>query len=192
MNPNGDIDVRNLDLVFVDLEFSGLDLSKEVLEIGFVKVKAKTYEVMVEKDIKIKPIHIETADPAALEVNEYNAEEWAREGVSLEEGVAEFLKYTEGVMLVGHNLAMDWMFLQKSIEACGKKPNYLYKGLDTYSLGWMLLRGKAEIKRFSLDEMSKYFGIQRARAHRALDDAQATHQVFLHLLREYERQVNAK
>ncbi len=189
---NGDFNVRDFDLVFVDLEFSGLDLGQEVLEIGFVKVKAGTHEVLLEKDIKIKPKHIETADPEALKVNGYDPAEWEREGVSLEEGVAEFLKHSEGTMLVGHNLPMDWMFLQKAIETCGRKPNYLYKGLDTYSLAWLLLRGNSDIKRFSLGEICKRFGIEQLRSHRALDDAQATCKAFLSLLAEYERQTQEK
>ncbi len=184
MNFNGDFNVRDLDLVFVDLEFSGLDLSKEVLEIGFVKAKARTYEVILEKDIKIKPTRIEQADPDALLVNGYDPAEWEREGVDLKTGITEFLKHSEDAMLVGHNLPMDWMFLQKSIEECGMKPNYLYKGLDTYSLAWRLLKGVPDIKRFSLEELIKFYGIERARAHRAIDDAKATYQVFLKLMEQ--------
>ncbi len=180
----GDFNVRDFDLVFVDLEFSGLDLSKEVLEIGFVKVKAGTYEVLLEKDIKIKPTLIEEADPDALAVNGYDPAEWEREGVDLRTGITEFLRHTEGTMLVGHNLPMDWMFLQKSIEACGLKPNYLYKGLDTYSFAWLLLRDHPEIRRFSLEELTKLFNIERVKAHRALDDAKATYQVFLRLAQQ--------
>lgn len=177
-----DYNLRDFDLVFVDLEMTGLDLSKEVIEIGFVKAKAMSFEILIEKDIKLKPTAIEQADPDALLVNGYDTAEWEREGVSLKEGITEFLRHTEGAMLVGHNLPIDWMFLQKTIESLGLKPNYLYKGLDTVSLAWLVLHDQSEIQHFSLEELIKYYRVERARAHCAIDDAKATYEVFLKLM----------
>lgn len=185
---SSEYNLRDFDLVFVDLEMTGLDLSKEIIEIGFVKAKAKTFEVLTEKDIKIKPVAIEQADPEALLVNGYDPAEWEHEGVSVEEGISEFLKHTENAMLVGHNLLIDWMFLQKTIESAGKKPNYFYKGLDTVSLAWAVLQNEPEIKKFSLEELSRHFGIDEGRKHRAIDDARTTYQAFLKLVEYAKRE----
>ena len=38
------------------------------------------------------------------------------------------------------------------------------------------------IEKFSLDELTKYFGISRLRAHRALEDARATYELFVKLI----------
>lgn len=180
MRPKEELIVDNLDLVFFDTETTGLNLAHELIEIGLVKVRAKTYEVISEKDIKIKPVHIETANPDALLINGYNAPEWA-EAYDLKNGLIEFLKYTDGTMLVGHNLAFDWMHIKKSLEQCGLEANYYYKGLDTFSLAWQKLASTGKFKRYSLKELAPYFGIDPGHAHRAIDDARTTYQVFLKL-----------
>ncbi len=177
------IDIRALDLVFVDTETTGLELNKELIEIGFVKADARTFEVLEEGDIKIIPEHIERADPESLAVVRYDPEEWKREGMTLRQGVTEFLRHTEGTMLVGHNLLFDWMHLQKAIESCGLSPNYFYKGLDTFSFAWLKLNGRPEFNRFSLSEFSQYFGIGEGQKHRAIDDARTTYKVFLELMK---------
>lgn len=175
-------DVHTRDLVFVDLETTGLELSKEIIEIGFIKAKAGTFEVLLEKDIKIKPERLGEADPESLKVVGYTEEEW-QDAVRLKDGIREFLAYTEGTMLVGHNLVFDWMHLEAAIERSGFQPNYFYKGLDTFALAWLKFKDQPEFKKFSLDELCRHFGIDRGRAHRALDDARTTYKVFLELMK---------
>lgn len=181
-----EINIADADLVFFDTETTGFELSKELIEIGLVKVKAKTFEVIAEKDIKIKPVRVEDADPDALAIVGYDAAEWACDGVDLKTGLEEFLSYTEGTILVGHAIVFDWMHIKKSLEQCGLKANYYYKGLDTFSLAWQKLAGKPNMERISLQQLAVYFNIQQGRAHRAIDDAKMTYQVFLKLLKEPE------
>lgn len=186
MAKDPDVNVAEADLVFFDTETTGFDLDKELIEIGLVRAKAKTFEVIAECDIKIKPTHIETADPDALLVVGYDPEEWDKEGVDLKTGLEKFLSYTSGTVLVGHNIAADWMHVKKSLEQCGLRPNYYYKGLDTFSLAWQKLAGHEGIQGISLRELRAYFNIPEGRAHRAIDDARVTYQVFLKLLKEPE------
>ncbi|MEK7546697.1 MAG: 3'-5' exonuclease [Patescibacteria group bacterium] len=186
MPKDPEVNVAEADLVFFDTETTGFDLKKELIEIGLVKAKAKTFEIIAECDIKIKPEHIEDADPDSLGVVGYDPEEWARDGVDLKTGLEKFLSYTDGVVLVGHNIAFDWMHVKKSLEQCGLNPNYYYKGLDTFSLAWQKLAGRQGIEHVSLRELTSYFNIPEGRAHRAIDDAKATYQVFLKLLKEPE------
>ncbi len=172
-----EIDFRNFDLVVVDTEFTGLELKHELVEIGFVKLKHGTLEVIAEKSIKIKPTHLENANAESLAISGYNEKGWA-DAVDLKTGIQDFLTYTDGCMLVGHNLGMDWAFIKKAIEDCGLTSNFYYKGLDTFSIAWAKLRDKKEFKRFSLTELAPYFGIDMGHHHRALDDARTTCEVF--------------
>ncbi len=181
-----EVNVAEADLVFFDTETTGFDLNKELIEIGLVKAKAKTFEIIAEKDIKIKPTRIEDADPDSLGIVGYDPAEWERDGVDLKTGLEQFLSYTEGCILVGHNIAFDWMHVKKSLEQFGMSFNYYYKGLDTFSLAWQKLAGHQGIDRISLRELTTYFNIPEGRAHRAIDDARATYQVFLKLLKEPE------
>lgn len=177
-----EIYVNNLDIVFFDCEMTGLTQEHELIEIGYVKVKANTFEVIEEGDIKMLPTRIEKADPDALTVNGYNAEEWAREGVSLVDGLSAFSQKTEGAMLAGHCVTTDVFFLKKSLFEVGLPENFFYKMIDTFPLAWSALRQKEGFTKFSLNELSAYFGIDRGRAHRAIDDARTTYQVFKKLI----------
>ncbi len=174
--------VWDRDIVFFDTEFTGFELDKEVIEIGYVKVRAGDLSVIAEGDIKLKPEHIERANPEALLINGYNKEEWERDGVGMKAGIEEFLAQTEGVILAGHNVAMDWLHLHNAMEKKGLKPNFFYKSLDTFSMAWQKLRGNPAFVKFSLEELGNYFGIDRGRAHRAIDDARTTYQVYKKLI----------
>jgi len=176
-----DIDVRKFDLVFFDTELTGLDLKNEIIEIGFIKAKAGTYEHLAEGSIKIKPTRLANANPESLLISGYNEKGWEN-AVDLKTALTQFLQYTEGCMLVGHNLPMDWGFLKKSLEECGLAANFYYKGLDTFALAWQKLAEVPTIKRFALSELAPHFGIDQGNAHRALDDARTTYRIFLKLI----------
>lgn len=174
--------IRERDFVFFDCEFTGLRFNHEITEIGFVKAKAGTFEVLKERSIKLWPEHIENASPAGLEISGYNEAEWKRDGVEMKAGLEEFLTYTKDAILVGHNVSIDLMHLEKALWEHGLESNYFYKPLDTFALAWYQLQDEQEITRFSLRELANYFGIDRGRAHRAIDDARTTYQVFLKLI----------
>jgi oligoribonuclease (3'-5' exoribonuclease) len=60
------------DLVFMDLEMTGLKIDHEIIEIGWLRVDAKDLTVKEEYSIKIKPQRIDLADAKALDINHYN------------------------------------------------------------------------------------------------------------------------
>lgn len=179
---NNNVKVWDRDIVFFDAEFTGFELDKEVIEIGFVKVRAGDLSIIAEGDIKLRPEHIERATPSALLVNGYDEAEWKRDGVSHADGLAEFLAQTKEAILAGHNVAMDWMHLHNALERVGMKPNFFYKSIDTFSMAWQKLRGREEFVKFSLAELANYFGVDRGRAHRAIDDARTTLAVYKKLI----------
>lgn len=170
------------DIVFFDCEFTGFELDKEIIEIGFVKVRAGDLSVITEGDIKIKPEYLERANPEALMVAGYNEKEWAVDGVLRDEGLRQFLRHTENVLLAGHNVAMDWMHLHNALERSNLKPNFFYKSIDTFSLAWQKLRGNPAFTKFSLLELAPYFQVDQGRKHRAIDDARTTFGVYKHLI----------
>ncbi len=177
-----ELTVWNRDMVFFDTEFTGFELDKEIVEIGFIKVRAGDLSVIAEGDIKIKPEHLERANPDSLVITGYNEAEWEREGVSQQAGYAEFLSHTKDALLAGHNVAMDWLHLHNGLERVGLKPNFFYKSVDTFSIAWSKLRGNPAFVKFSLKELANYFGIDRGRAHRAIDDARTTFAVYKKLI----------
>jgi DNA polymerase III epsilon subunit-like protein len=176
-----DIDIRNFDLVFFDCEFTGLTLKHEIIEIGWVKVRAKTFEVISEKVIKARPVRLEMANPDSMLIAGYAEKDWA-DAVDLKTALVEFLKDSEGAMLAGHNVAVDLGFLKKSLEECGLEPNFFYKAFDTFNMAWAKLHQVDTFKKFSLSELALYFNLDMGTHHRALDDARVTYQVFKKLM----------
>ena len=90
-----------------------------------------------------------------------------------------FEEFTEGCVLVGHNVHFDCSFVSAAREASGlaSLPNPV---LDTLKLTRVLVPG---LKRYRLSSLVSHFGVRAAPNHRALADAAATAEVFLKLLK---------
>lgn len=185
------IRVFDRDIVFFDTETTGLAASSEIIEIGFVKAKAKTFEIIAEGDIKMHIDHPERANPESLEICGYDEAEWKREGVDRRTGITEFLKHCDGAMLAGHNLPFDRMHLENEMEALGLPMPFFYKGLDTFVMAWSLLGNQPEFTKYSLTELANHFLVDKGRAHRAIDDARTTYRVFLELMKISEHNLRS-
>ena len=173
--------MKEFDLSFIDTETTGLDPRHELIELGVIKVNGRNFSILEEWEIKIKPRHLELADPEALKINHYSEKEWQK-AVELETALKIFLEKTANTILVGHNLPFDWFYIHKALAECNLKPTFYYKGLDTFSFGWQKLRQSPDFQKLSLSEMADYFGITREKPHSALDDARITYKVFIKLL----------
>ena len=179
-----DIQPRGRDLCFFDLETTGLSTYAEIIEIGAVRVETDAFNVMDEFEIKIMPQHLELADPEALAVNSYDKEIWEKEAVDVKTGLTKFVEFAEGSILSAHNLAMDWMWLQRSLEDNGMEPSYVYSGIDTITLAWQKFN-KLGIKRgLSLKGLAQYYNIDLGTHHSALSDAKTAYRIFLKLLED--------
>ncbi len=175
------ISIKDLDLAFIDTETTGVEPRHELIELAVVRVSGYNFSVLEEWEAKIKPRHIELANPEALKINHYNKEDW-KGALDLETALKIFLEKTADVILVGHNLVFDWFYIHKALAEFDLKPTFYYKSLDTFSLGWQKLRHLPEFNNLSLSEMANYFGIIQEKPHSALDDARTTYKVFLKLL----------
>lgn len=180
--------MRNLDLCFIDLETTGLSPDSEIIEMAVIRVRQDDLTLVDEWSVKVKPEHLDRADSGALAVNQYSEEEW-KEAYPIKSALEVFLDKTKDSVLVGHNLMIDWMWLSHWLHQTGLMLNFRYKpgrfyyqGFDTISLAYAKLRHIESLQLFSLDELTKYFGINRKQAHRALDDARATYELFVKLI----------
>ena len=177
------------DLAFVDIETTGLDSRvHEIIEIAVVRVRQiwvkdekPTFEKIFEWSAKIKPQHLEVADPVALRINGYIASDWA-ENVPLEDALNQLAEKTDGAIMVAHNVAFDSSFIEEQFARHNIKNKMHYHRLDTVSFAFGKLAENAEVGRYSLGELCKYFGIVNERAHSALSDARADFELFKKLM----------
>ncbi len=185
--------MRLTDLAFVDIETTGLDARvHEIIEIAVVRVRQiwdvnekPVFEKLFEWSAKIKPERLNVADPIALKINGYIASDWIG-SVSLESALRDFAEKTDGAIMVAHNVAFDNGFIEENFARYGIKNLMHYHRLDTVSFAFGKLAHTAEIGRYSLGELCKYFGIVNERAHSALSDARADFELFKKLM-EYEQ-----
>jgi DNA polymerase-3 subunit epsilon len=168
-------------LAFIDIETTGANILKhEIIEIGCVLATPKL-EIIEEFDLKIKPEHIETADPAALKVNHYKEDDWIS-AVSLPEAMKILAEKTQGSIMVGQNVAFDSGFLEYAFAKTGSLNNMHYHKLDTIAMAWAKLHQDPDLTHFSLREMCVRFGIKNEKAHTALSDARATFELYKKLM----------
>jgi len=173
--------MRNHNLAFIDIETTGLDVTKhEVIEIGVV-ITTPALDVVEKFELKIKPEHIENADPVALKVNHYKSEDWGSSS-SLSEVMQTLSSKVKDCIMVGQNVSFDIGFLEYNFNKSNIKNPMHYHRLDTMSVAWAKLHKKIDITHFSLRELCKYFGIENERAHSALSDAYATYLLYKKLM----------
>ena len=102
----------------------------------------------------------------------------------LNEVLKDFYDFTKDCILVAHNAAFDIGFLEYNYKNFGIS-NKVNPSIDTLILAKVLLPNK---KRFSLNRLCKIFKVQLTNHHRAIDDAEATTEVFLHLLKSVRKE----
>ena len=169
-------------LTVIDTETTGLDPDRqEIIEVAFISyVITNEGERLVTKryESKIKPEHLHTASPKALEINGYSDEEWA-DAPSAKEILPVVCKaISKSSLLLGQNLIFDLRFLEKMCEKHGVEMPEPPPYIDTRSMADVLKESKI-IRSSSMDNLCKHYAIKfEGRAHTALADCERTMMVW--------------
>ena len=167
--------------VVLDLEMTGLSAKTDhIIEIGAVKIKDNTIvdamECLVNPKCKI---------PTRVTELTGITDDMVQQGRDKEEAILELLEFIDGHILVGQNINFDYSFLKQ--WAVNHKRSLEAMACDTLKLARVLLPADQPKK---LESLCEYFGIERKRDHRALDDAIETWQVFERLKLLAEKREN--
>ena len=97
---------------------------------------------------------------------------------TVEKVLADFFKFTDGAILVGHNVTFDYRF----VKYYGEQNGYMFdkKQYDTLLLAQEVLRGM--LANYKLNTVADYYGFT-FNHHRAFDDACVTAKVFMELVK---------
>ena len=166
---------QSLDMPFVvfDLETTGLNSEKnKIIEIGAVRVEGgevtDRFSTMINPHEPI-PFHIE-------KVTNIN-DEMVINAPDIEEMLPKFLDFAKGAVFVAHNADFDMSFIQYQAKRLGLPlPTNTY--VDTVALARVLL---PKLSRYKLDTVAKELGVSLENHHRAVEDAEATAQIYLKL-----------
>lgn len=153
----------------IDLEMTGLDVKKDrVIEIGAVKVRkgqvVDTFGTLVRSEVPV-PDHVTKLTGISNEM--------LLEGMPEEEAMKKLVDFIQEDPIVGHNVTYDYRFVKQ--WAVNMKIPLELAAFDTLMLARRLLPGEQPKK---LENLCEYFCIERKNAHRALDDALETQQIF--------------
>ncbi len=181
--------MKKHNLAFVDVETTGLDpLRHELIELAVVLARqiptsgrGPTVEVLEEHEWKIKPEHIDLADPESLQINGYMAGKWIF-AADLPKVMEAFGKITKSASLVAHNVSFDQGFIDQAFKKSGVKNEMHYHKIDTLSLAFGKLYHDPRAEKFSLRSLCEHFGIPNPNAHTALSDARAAFELYKKLV----------
>jgi len=158
--------------VIIDTETTGLDKYKhELIAFGaLIMIDGIITETI---ELKIKPTNMDVADPKALEVNGFTERRW-RNATNPDYAVslikAFFIRHMDGT-LVGHNVQFDIGFIQVFAEKYKIEIPFSYPYMDTRDICRTTLPYFGA-KSMSLDNICRFLGWERRRAHSALSDCE--------------------
>jgi DNA polymerase-3 subunit epsilon/ATP-dependent DNA helicase DinG len=153
----------------VDIETTGLNLDEDhIIEIGAVKFNGR--RVVDEWTTLVNP---RRSIPNFITQLTGISNNMVRNAPVLPDVMGDFIAFVGDVPVVGHNVSFDLSFLQR---AGALKQN---TDIDTYELAAVLM---PTASRYNLSALAQQLNVLLPATHRALDDAKATHAVFMALL----------
>jgi len=160
-------------IVSLDLETTGLDPTLDsIIEIGAVKFNDSRIDSEFTTLINPrKPI------PAFITNLTGISNSMVQHAPFLQQALPELVDFIGNAPILGQNIGFDLAFLQKN-GAFRNNP-----ALDTYELAAVLM---PTASRYNLGSLARQLGVLQPATHRALDDAKATHAVYLKLLAKIE------
>lgn len=157
------------DYTVFDLEMTGLATKVDrIIEIGAIKVRqgqvVDTYSTLVNPRMVVPQKVIDLTGIT---------NEMVADGADMDESVARLIEFIGDDVVVGHNVIFDYSFVKQ--WAVNKKRPLELMACDTLKLARELLPPDQPKK---LEALCQYFQIDRENAHRAVDDAMETYQIF--------------
>jgi len=176
-NPK-DKKIDDEEFVVFDIETTGLNShTNEIIEIGAVKIKAgrivDRYSQLINPGRPI-PYHI-------TEITSITDEQVANEP-KIDEVIGKFVDFIGDAVLVAHNAPFDMGFIKRDIKKY-LNIDYQCSVIDTLQMARDLF---PDLKKYGLGDLNKTLGLALEKHHRAVDDSQATANMFIIFLDKYK------
>lgn len=164
--------------VVFDIETTGLSSRNDkITEIGAVKIRdgiiVDRFSQLINPEKEIPQVVVElTGISNSLVENE----------PTIEEVIPKFYEFSKDSVLVAHNAKFDISFIRREYKNNNLEFNHPI--LDTLVLARATM---THMKRFNLGTLCKNLGVSLVGAHRAVNDAEATAEVFIKLIEKIKR-----
>ena len=170
----------------IDLEMTGLSAKNDkIIEIGAARVRDGEIVDTISTLVNPKQ-HIPQRVQQLTGITDTDVENAAdmdeavdnlQGGMEKEEAMRQFFEFIGEDIIVGQNVIFDYGFLKQ--WAVNHKHTLSLNAYDTLKIARKCLPAEQSKK---LEDLCEYFGVSRENAHRALDDAIETKQIFEKLL----------
>ncbi len=167
------------DFVVFDIETTGFSpVENRIIEIGAVKVCGgkivDRFSSFVNPEVPI-PFEIEKLTGIT--------DDMVMGAEKIETVLPQFLAFCEGCMLVAHNASFDMSFIMENCDRQGIAHDFTY--IDTVGIARVMLPG---LKKHTLDSVAKALMVSLENHHRAVDDAEATAEIFVKMIPLMEKE----
>ena len=167
------------DLVFLDLETSGLDPDDhEIVEFAAVRTSADTSREISSFSHRCA-FDLRKATAEALQTNHYDPTDWL-DAEPVRVALTDFVTLLgpdESAVVIGQNVGFDVGFVRATARReAFVLPRWKYT-LDVASMAWPLVV-KGNLDRIGLDHLCQRYGVSNDGAHRALTDVRRTIEVY--------------
>ena len=166
------------EFIVFDIETTGLNShTNKIIEIGAVKIKAgriiDRYSQLINPGISI-PYHI-------TEITSITNEQVANQP-KINEVIGKFVEFIGDAVLVAHNAPFDMGFIKRDIK------EYLNIDLENSVIDTLQMARDLfpDFKKYGLGDLNKSLGLALEKHHRAVDDSQATANMFIIFLEKYK------
>lgn len=177
------IDYRDRDLVFVDLETTGLNPEiHEIIEVGILVVDGRRLGIKKRYYSKVKPNSLETADKYSLKKSGYRKRLW-KNANNLQKVVNKIAKIAPGGMLAGWNVSFDELFIGHAFKKFKIKNPFDHHKIDVCVLAYKHFFNSESMTRLGLRNIAEKFGIKMSKHHDAMGDIEATFEIFKLLMK---------
>ena len=167
------------DFVVFDIETTGFSPTKNrIIEIGAVKVSGG--KIVDRFSTFVDPL---TPIPYEIEKLTGITDDMVMGAEQIDKVLPQFLAFCENCILVAHNAQFDMSFLMENCDMQGISHDFTY--VDTVGIARIFLPGQ---KKHTLDAVAKSLGVSLENHHRAVDDAEATAEIFVKLIGLMEKE----
>ena len=175
--------ISELSFCVFDLETTGGHHSKDkIIEIGLVKIDKM--QIVAEKNFLINP---EMVIPDFIQNLTKIRQSDVKDSPLIEDVIQEILDFMGDSVLVAHNTSFDIPFFNSVLKRLNL-PEMPNKSICTNLMTKYLI---PNLLNSNLNYMCSIFNINHQKAHRALDDAQATAELFIIYLNIFiEKKIN--
>lgn len=166
--------------VVFDIETTGLSVLYDTLiEIAGVKIKSGSiisdFQSFINPKKEVSPF---TTNLTGI------TNSMVKTAPSLEKVLKDFYEFSKDSILVAHNADFDLGHLYHNYRDLGIT-DQIQPSIDTLILAKVLYKSRS---RFSLDSLCKFLKVPLNDHHRAINDAKATTEIFLHMLKKLRKE----